>query len=141
MTRVNSTRAGLYTDTGQRKYLNRAERTRALAAAGHLSRDRMLFCLTLAWTGARISEVLALTPARFQLNECVVSFQTLKRRKLHMREVPVPPFLIQALEGHYRLRELQADKELSGELLWAFHRVTAWRVIKKIMIEVGLRGA
>ncbi len=51
--------SGLYTAGGRRKYLNRAERQRALAAMVALDEDRSLFALTLAWTGARLSEVLA----------------------------------------------------------------------------------
>ncbi len=130
----------LYTNAGQRKYLNREERARALNAAGHLSRERMLFCLTLAWTGGRISEVLALTPARFQVEECLVSLQTLKRRRLHLREVPIPPLLMRAIEDHYRLRARQADQHSSHTRLWSFHRVTAWRIVKQIMLEAGLHG-
>jgi len=59
----------LYAIDGGRKYLNRAERQRVLAAAEFLCPDEALFILTLAWTGARVSEVLALTPMAFQI-EC-----------------------------------------------------------------------
>lgn len=55
----------LYAACGERKYLNRDERARALEAAKHLPQEWTLFCLTLAWTGARLSEVLALTAASF----------------------------------------------------------------------------
>lgn len=75
------------------------------------------------------------------MKDCVLSLRTLKRRKLHIREVPVPPFLMQALDDYYGLRRCQADPELAGTRLWPFHRVTAWRVVKSIMTEAGLRGA
>ncbi|MGB9024659.1 MAG: hypothetical protein WCC40_01665, partial [Rhodomicrobium sp.] len=138
MTRATAAVPNLYTSTGERKYLNRSERARALAAAEHLSAvehlspERMLFCLTLAWTGARISEVLALTPAQFQVNECLVSILTLKRRHLHIREVPIPPFLMHALNGHYRLCDRQMDVNLRERRLWLFHRTTAWRIVKQV---------
>ncbi len=141
MTHATAAAPSLYTSTGERKYLNRTERTRALTAAQHLPLDRMLFCLTLAWTGARISEVLALTPAQFQVNESLVSILTLKRRRLHIREVPIPPFLMQALNGHYRLRDQQVDANLRDGRLWPFHRTTAWRIVKQVMTEAGLHGA
>jgi integrase/recombinase XerD len=48
-----------------------------------------LFCLTLGWSGARISEVLALAPASIDIESGVVSIQTLKRRKRGVvRQVP-----------------------------------------------------
>jgi integrase/recombinase XerD len=60
-------RSCLYTPHGNRKYLNSTERRRALAATATLRPDQALFALTLAWTGARVSEVLALTPSSFQV--------------------------------------------------------------------------
>ena len=63
----------LYAADGARKYLNRAERQRVLAAVEQLPADRALFALTLAWTGARVSEVLALTPSSFQTEGGVVA--------------------------------------------------------------------
>jgi site-specific recombinase XerD len=47
---------------------------------------------------------------------------------------------MQALEGHYRLRERQADQELRQVRLWPFHRVTAWRIVKQITQDAGLYG-
>jgi len=132
----------LYTRSGERKYQNRSERARVLAAIESLELDRALFCLTLAWSGARLSEVLSLTPEQFQVEECLITFRTLKRRCMHVREVPIPPSLMQALDRHYRLRELQAGPgELSCRRLWSYHRVTAWRVVKSVMAGAGLIGA
>src|SRR5258708_3174708 len=48
----------LYAADGGRKYLNLSERQRALATMATLDPDRALFAMTLAWTGARVSEVL-----------------------------------------------------------------------------------
>lgn len=75
----------LYSEQGARKYLNAVERRRALAAMLHLRSDQALFALTLAWTGARVSEVLALTPECFQIESSIIAFRTLKRRKLSDR--------------------------------------------------------
>jgi integrase len=131
----------LYTARGERKYLNRAERLRALDAAAGLPPDRALFCLTLAWTGARVSEVLELRPIDFQLDDGLVSFKTLKRRRHHVRQVPIPPHLLHALERHYQLRARQADPELREMRLWPFHRVTGWRIVKCVMNIAKLQGA
>jgi integrase/recombinase XerD len=132
----------LYTCSGERKYLNRSERARVLSVIERLAPDQALFCLTLAWSGARLSEVLSLTPAQFQVDENLITFRTLKRRRIHMREVPVPPALMMALDRRYRLGDVQREPEgLCSERLWPYHRVTAWRIIKSVMSAAGLGGA
>jgi integrase len=99
----------LYATNGARKYLNRGERRRVLAVMAILPSDRALFSLTLAWTGARISEVLALTPASFQIEPGLVTFRTLKRRRFSTREVPIPPSLMTALDRHFQISATQRD--------------------------------
>ena len=68
-------RAGmsLYASTGARKYLNAAERRRFIEAAQRASPEVRLFCLMLLWSGGRISEVLALTPAAIDFESGVAS--------------------------------------------------------------------
>jgi integrase/recombinase XerD len=130
----------LYSPGASRKYLNAAERQRALAATAILPITQALFALTLAWTGARPSEVLALTPSSFQIDCGIVAFQTLKRRKHWVREVPIPPWLMSALEREYSLQVAQRSPEGAMQRLWPWSRVTAWRVVKKIMGHAGLSG-
>jgi integrase len=83
----------LYAPDGARKYLNRDERQRVLAAIELLEPRQALFALTLAWTGARVSEVLALTPSSFQVARGVVG--TLQSG--------VPLNLLQRWLGHARI--------------------------------------
>lgn len=88
----------LFSHCGNRKYLNAAERQRFVKAARRAPPKIRLFCLTLRWTGARISEVLALTPAAIDIESGVASIQTLKRRKRGVvRQVPLPPKVLQEL--------------------------------------------
>jgi integrase/recombinase XerD len=134
MTRHAAETYGLYTDDGSRKYLNDTERERALAAVDQIKPAEALFTLTLAWTGARVSEVLHLSRASFQMERSIVAIRTLKRRRLHIREVPIPPFLMRALDKHFRLSRRR------GGRLWTWSRVTAWRIIKRIMGSVGIYG-
>ena len=96
----------LYAANGGRKYLNSVERQRALAIMATLPPDRALFTLTLAWTGARVSEVLALSAASFQVEGGLVAVRTLKRRRHVVREVPIPPELVAALDRHFSLGEI-----------------------------------
>jgi len=110
----------LYASDGKRKYLNAAERQRVLAAMRALPVDRALFALTLAWTGARVSEVLALTAASFQLERSVVAIRTLKRRRHVVREVPIPPELMSAIDRHFALRHAQPDPTIPPALMQDF---------------------
>jgi integrase len=127
----------LYTPRGARKYLNHGERKRVLAAARTQPVDRALFVETLFWSGARVSEVLALRPCDFQMVEGIVTLRTLKRRRVSLREVPLPPALLHALERHCRFsREDEAMKRL-----WPWHRATGWRIVHHVMMRAEVVGA
>jgi integrase/recombinase XerD len=132
--------AGLYGPRGERKYLNREERSRFLRSAEELDADRCLFALVLAWTGGRVSEVLALTPASFQIDTGIVVITTLKRRKLVVREVPIPPKLMARLDRYFGLRRLQRGERSARQRLWPWHRVTAWRLVKHVMLLAQVAG-
>ena len=139
--RDNAQNFSLYAATGARKYLNQQERGRALAAMQALPPSRALFALTLAWTGGRVSEVLALSPSSFQIERGVVALITLKRRRHVVREVPIPPELVAALERHFHLSETQRDPARANLRLWSFRRETAWRAIKKVMLAARVSGS
>ena len=128
--------ASLYAEDGARKYLNHAERQRALAVMAELPTDQALFALTLAWTGARVSEILALTGSSFQIEGGAVAIRTLKRRRHSVREVPIPPELAEALDRHFHLSSMRGG----DRRLWPWHRTTAWRVIKRVMRRSAIAG-
>jgi integrase/recombinase XerD len=130
----------LYTHDGQRKYLNRAERKRVLKVLRHLDRGRALCGMLLFWTGGRISEILGVRANSFQLDRSVVALRTLKRRRLHVREIPISPELTVLFDRHFKLRKLQKNPATANQRLWPFHRVTAWRFIKQRMLEAGIVG-
>jgi integrase/recombinase XerD len=131
---------GLYAKDGGRKYLTASERQRVLTAVGDLPPSRALFALTLAWTGARVSEVLALTPASFHLDSGLVAVTTLKRRRHLVREVPVPPELMAALDSSFALAAAQRDPEATTTRLWKWRRETAWRIVKGVMEDADVGG-
>jgi integrase/recombinase XerD len=126
-----STQWQVYDERGRRKYLNIDERRRFLAAADRQPVDLRALCYVLAYTGCRISEALALTPERLDRQAGKLLFQTLKRRKLCFRAVPVP------LEVVRMLASLPAR---SGDRYWPMHRVTAWRHIKRLHITAHVSG-
>lgn len=127
----------------QRLYINAPERERFLAAAAGMANAPRSFCLTLAYTGCRISEALALTPVCIQLETHVIAFRTLKRRKSNvMREVPIPTVLAEEVA---RIHAFSANPQ-SRTPLWRdedrpVSRSRAYRWVKGVMAEAGIVGA
>lgn len=117
---------------GKRKYVCRPERQQFLAEAARRDAATAALCAVLAYTGCRISEALALTPARLDHATGRIVFRTLKRRHLHYRAVPVPPGLLKALVA----LETNADTPF-----WPWSRQTAWRRVKAVMEAAGIPGA
>lgn len=59
----------------------KSEQGRFLAAASQLDRGEVrTFCMTIAYTGCRISEALELSAARVDLSAKALTFRTLKQR-------------------------------------------------------------
>ena len=122
----------LFDRNGVRKYLTARERLAFVYSASQESRDIATFCLTIAFTGARISEVLALTVSRIDAADEAIIFETLKqRRKKVFRAVPVPESLIPLLTAY--------GIEKDGRL-WPWGRTTAWKIVKSVMARAGIGG-
>lgn len=131
----------LFGPHGSRKYLNAAERRRFVDAAQRAPPKIRLFCLTLGWSGARISEVLALTPLSVDVESGVASIRTLKRRKPgFVRQVPLPPKVLSELNRVFKLRITQRDPQLATVRLWRWSRTSAWRYVKAVMAAAGVTG-
>lgn len=125
----------LFDRKGQRKYLTPAERVEFLRAAGHAQREVRTFCETLAHTGCRLSEALALTATRVDIGAGVLVFESLKkRRKGIYRAVPVPPDFLETLED---VHDLVA---LGDERLWDWSRTTGWRRVSEVLKAADLSG-
>lgn len=126
-------------DAKGRKYLTHEERVRFLAAAAREGKpDRQTFALTLAHSGARLSEVLALRPADIDLDATAIRIRTLKRRAEHWREVPLPDDLLRALELVHSLRAIRSRR--AREPLWPWSRATGHRRIVSVMEHAGISG-
>lgn len=121
----------IFDDAGQRKYVSQSERERFLEAADGEAPNVRVLCYLVAYTGCRISE--AVTTQFFHVDEDrnTVTFRTLKRRKAHWRYVPIPSFLT----------EMILDLREPGQtMVWAIHRATAWRWIKRVMVIAKVAG-
>jgi integrase len=132
----------LFDNCGKRKYIVADERRRFLSAALDEGGRVGSFCATLALTGARISEVLALTPDRIDTAARAIVFETLKRRKRGIfRAVPVPRELLVLLEATHELSTSIADLGDRHARLWPWCRTTAWSYVKQTMNRAGIGDA
>lgn len=129
----------LYDSHGRRKYLTPGERSDFLRAAERASQRVRTLCGTLAHTGCRISEALALTPDRVDLADGVLIFESLKKRRRGIfRAVPVPPDFLQILASVHRLAFSTSERRALP--LWPFSRPTAWRHVRAVMRAAGIEG-
>ncbi|WP_286830223.1 MULTISPECIES: tyrosine-type recombinase/integrase [Kordiimonas] len=125
----------LFDTEGNRKYLTHNELSRFLAAAKGARPQVMTFCLVLAFTGARLSEVLSLTAQNIDpFTQCIV-FRSLKKRgEIIYRAVPVPKSLLKTLFSHHNL------EDGNNIPLWPWCRTTAWSYVSVVMNDAALFG-
>ncbi|MGR3814969.1 MAG: tyrosine-type recombinase/integrase [Cognatishimia activa] len=132
-----STTMRLYNDKSERLYINADERIRFLEALNSESDDIRAFCLTLFYTGCRLSEARELRFSSIQPKARLISFRSLKKRSQHhIREIPVPQELIDALD--------KLPRHL-GLPIWTVDgakvsRVSAYRWVKRVMVKADIHG-
>jgi len=123
---------------GERKYLIDGEQRSLLIeihSCGNVA--QRAFCLTLFYTGARISEVLALRPQRIDFADDKIVFQTLKqRRAIRHRAVPMPPELSSLLRLVIKQNQIGPD-----DRIWNFSRQHGLNIIKRLMHQAGIYGS
>lgn len=128
--------ASLYTPSGKRKYLTRDERARFITAAkAHPRGIVRTLCLTLAYTGCRISEALAIRVHAIEPEAGFIAIRSLKKRNsvVFIREVPVPPDLLNALQDVHDIAHRGRD-----ERILTVSRSRAWQLVKLVMTEAGI---
>ena len=123
----------LFSASGERLYLSDAERKRFLAALRDCDLATRLFCELLVFTGARISEALAITPQHIDADGKRIVFRTLKRRRLVWRAVPIPDRLLLGLVAF--AATMPAD-----ERIWPWARQTGWRKVKSVCYRARIEG-
>lgn len=131
---MNSTEMTLYDANGRRKYLVESEFKAFLAAAETLPPRERAYCHTLAHTGGRLAEIIALRKQDIDLKAGSIVIKSLKKRgKTVYRSIPVPPSLITTLTLVFDL-----GRGKGGELLWNVDERTANRWIMKAMEAAGV---
>ncbi|MBS0273913.1 MAG: site-specific integrase [Proteobacteria bacterium] len=125
--------------TGHRKYLVSEEWYAFLAAARCSKAEIRTFCFVLALTGARLSEVLMLTPQSVDIANQAIIIECLKRRRRGIyRSVPVPAELIGLLESTHEVALKRHDPIARMERIWGWSRTTAWTKIKETCKRAGI---
>lgn len=131
----------LFDPNGNRKYLTAEERTAFLAAAAQRRAEVRTFCWLLAYTGARISEVLALTPHQIDMSARVIVVESLKKRRGGIfRALPVPLELLAELDRVHGIGEARGDPARATGKIWNWCRTTAWHHVKTCMEDAGVSG-
>ena len=124
-----------------RKYLTAEERGRFLATVrAHPKPQVQTLARTLALTGCRVSEALAIRACDVDLDAAELRIATLKRRTAHWRAVPVPEDLVHALELVHRVRRAQASPRGRSAQLWDITRQGAHRQVSALMRTADIKG-
>ena len=128
-------------DARGRKYLTASERKDFLAAVrAHPQPGTQTLARTLALTGCRVSEALAVRACDIDLEAAEIRIATLKRRHEHWRAIPVPQDLVHELDLVHRLRRAQASPRGRTAPLWKITRQAAHRQIVALMRAAGIEG-
>ena len=128
-------------DARGRKYLTVGERERFLAAVRtHPKPAVQTLAHTLAMTGCRVSEALAVRACDVDLEANEFRIATLKRHTSHWRAIPVPKDLVHALDLVHRLRRAQTSSRGANRPLWPITPQTANRQVGALMRTAGIEG-
>ena len=123
----------LYSLDAERLYLNRSERERFALYAGHADPITCALCMVLLHTGCRLSEALNLRGRDVQIEECLISINSLKKRHLHhVRELPIQTGFAQQLKNDVIRKP--------DDLLFDVSRTTAWRRVTSVMHDAEISG-
>ncbi|WP_298964467.1 site-specific integrase [uncultured Roseibium sp.] len=142
-------RMRLYDQRNRRLYVNAEERERFVAATQSSSLETAALCLTLLYSGCRLSEGLSTTSSSIDAYSKFICFRTLKKRHIHeIREVPIPDTLTKLLAELIELRSEELTQKNNHSDFPLFqnsgrpvNRVTGYRWIKTVFDKAGIVGA
>lgn len=120
---------------GNRKYLTLKERERFIDACLVLDEKEQAFCLTLAYSGCRLSEALACTPTQIDEEAQAIVIRSLKKRGAEpvYRAVPLPAWVLD------KLRFLGGSLR-DNQRLWPWGRTHGWMIVKRVMKSAAVSG-
>lgn len=106
-------------------YVNAIRQLRAMAS-GRPTLENML-ALTLALSGRRISEVLAVEVKDVDISRRLIVFPCLKKRKVERQAIPMPPWFMDLLK-----RYIDGNRLRSDDKLFPVSRQKAYRIVKSL---------
>lgn len=145
-TRPDSVLMSMFSDQGERKYLNERERKRFYKALLTIKEPaKRTFVEMIFWTGCRPSEALELTFIQINIEDAVIIFRSLKKRGKEkgkqFRIVPIPKKFAKTLNAIHDVTATQKSRSASlHACLWTFKRQTGWRLMKRVMDEAQIYG-
>lgn len=129
----------LYSASQERLYVNASERAQLIELARQKPAHIKAFALTLIYTGCRLSEARNIRTNDLQLGQGILAIRTLKKRKAHIREIPIPEELGNALDR--MVAGMKPDQPLwpngQGEPI---SRLSAYRWMKGLFAEARIMG-
>ncbi len=139
----------LFSPSGRRLYVNSSERADFLDAANLEDARNRMYCYILHYTGCRPSEALELMASRVLMDEKLIVFRSLKKKKTDnkgrvkppkYRAVPVPSSFLEYFDLAFGIRQIHTRGKGLETPLWEMSRPTAYRVIKRVMKRAGITG-
>jgi len=134
--------SSVYDRQGNRKYLTNQERRAFLEASTDFDPEVEAFCLVLAYSGARISEVLSLCDTHIDLDSNAIIINCLKKRRTGVyRAIPMPSRVTERLDSIFALSVRRRAQNLRDpRKLWSWGRTTGWLRVKSVMNKGNIVG-
>ncbi len=137
--RPSAAMAQLFKATGAHRNITVDEVNRARALAKKEGHDTLAMLIDVLWfTGARITEVLALLVRDFDFIGQSVAIHSLKKRKngsIPQRGVPIPDPFLGPLALFINTHHLRGEDRLID-----LKRTRAWSEVKRILLAVGVEN-
>jgi site-specific recombinase XerD len=108
------------------------DEARMIIESADKPRDRLIMEL-MYQTGARVSELLMITPRDVDFHASVIRIPTLKRRKPHIRVIPIKSGLLGEIAKH-----IAVIKPSDTEPLFTINRTRIFQIIREACKRAGL---
>jgi len=134
-------------ETGERKYLNREERSAFLEATQRQEQKTKFYCQLLYYTGCRLSEALEVSFDRFDFDRKGVHIRTLKQKDQNgepskrSRFSELPESYLNEVHGFFTARRGKRKyKTAAAEPLWPVSDRMARNYVATVMAAASIDG-
>jgi len=120
-----------FADRSLPKYWTREEAGKIIEATDK-PRDRLIMAI-MYQTGARVSELLMITPKDVDFHASVIRIPTLKRKTLHLRVVPLTSKLLGDIAKYIAMVKPEENKPL-----FKIKRIRVFQIVREVSKKAGL---